>query len=48
MCTAVPDPVVHTDDVPTLYYLLSSYGSGAYTIQLYAGDGTTYTGNFSY
>lgn len=40
--------LIITDDIPTLFYLLSSYGSGAYTIQLNAVDGTTYTGNFSY
>lgn len=36
------------DDIPTLYYLLSSYGNGTYTIQLNAVDGTIYTGDFAY
>lgn len=40
--------MIISDDVPTLYYILSSYGNGAYTIQLNAVDGTTYTGDFSY
>ena len=40
--------LIISDDVPTLYYILSSYGNGAYTIQLNAVDGTTYTGDFSY
>ena len=40
--------LIITDDIPTLFYILSSYGSGAYTIQLNAMGGTTYTGNFSY
>lgn len=40
--------LIITDNIPTLLYILSSYGSGAYTIQLNAVGGTTYTGNFSY
>lgn len=40
--------LIISDDVPTFYYILSSYGNGAYTIQLNAVDGTTYTGDFSY
>ena len=40
--------MIISDDVPTLYYILSSYGNGAYTILLNAVDGTTYTGDFSY
>lgn len=40
--------LINTDNIPTLFYILSSYGSGTYTIQLDAEDGTTYTGDFSY
>lgn len=40
--------LIITDNIPTLFYILSSYGSGAYTIQLNVVGGTTYTGNFSY
>ena len=40
--------LIITDNIPTLLYILSSYGSGAYTIELNAVGGTTYTGYFSY
>ena len=40
--------LIITDNIPTLLYILSSYGSGVYTIQLNAVGGTTYTGDFSY
>ena len=40
--------LIITDNIPTLLYILSSYGSGAYLIQLNAVGGITYTGNFSY
>lgn len=40
--------LIITDNIPTLYYLLSSYGNGTYTIQLNAVDGTIYTGDFAY
>jgi len=44
--------LVVTDDTPipinnSLYYDLSSFGSGAYTVQLNAYDGTVYIGNFT-
>lgn len=44
--------LVVTDDTPTLvdntlYYDLSSFGSGTYTVQLDADDGTVYIGTFT-
>ncbi len=38
--------LIISDNIPTLYYMLSSYGSGTYSIALTTNDGTTYTGNF--
>lgn len=38
--------LIISDDIPTLYYNLSSYGSGTYNIALTTSDGITYTGNF--
>ena len=40
--------LIISDDVPTLYYVLSSYGNGTYTIQLNSVVGTTYIGDISY
>lgn len=37
-----------SDNIPTLYYALSAYGSGTYCIALTTTDGTTYTGNFTF
>ena len=38
--------LIISDNIPTLYYMLSFYGSGTYCIALTTNDGTTYTGNF--
>ena len=38
--------LIISDNIPTLYYILSSYGSGTYSIALTTNDGTSYTGNF--
>lgn len=40
--------LIITDDIPTLFYILSSFGNGVYTILISVVDGTTYTGDFSY
>ena len=38
--------LVIADNIPTLYYVMSLYGSGAYTILLTTDDSTTYSGYF--
>lgn len=39
-------PII-SDNIPTFYYLLSSYGSGEYTVLLTTENGITYTGTFT-
>ena len=39
--------LIISDTIPTLYYDLSSYGNGDYTIILNTNSGITYTGLFS-
>lgn len=36
------------ENIPTLYYALSAYGSGTYTVAITTNDGVTYTGTFNF
>lgn len=38
--------LIISDNIPTLYYILSAYSSGTFSIALTTNDGITYTGNF--
>ena len=40
--------LIISDNIPTLYYMLSAYGSGTYSIVLTTNDNATSTGNFSF
>lgn len=40
--------LIISDNIPTLYYILSAYGSGAYTVAITTNDGVTYTGTFNF
>ena len=39
--------LIITDNIPTLYYYLSTYGCGNYSVHLTTEDETTYIGNFT-
>lgn len=38
--------LIISENIPTLYYILSAYSSGTFSIALTTNDGITYTGNF--
>lgn len=40
--------LIISDNIPTLYYILSAYGSGSYTVAITTNDGVTYTGTFNF
>lgn len=40
--------LIISENIPTLYYALSAYGSGTYTVAITTNDGVTYTGTFNF
>lgn len=40
--------LIISENIPTLYYILSAYGSGVYTVAITTNDGVTYTGTFNF